>query len=380
MIDVQKTYQVASELLAKFHIHSYPFEEEEEESDDETESKADTWWEELGYEKSPCDIRATDHVFGLDKQIKELRHYISGGNISCLHGRTGTGKSSTIKSLSREMKDKGFNCAKVDSKKYSGLKNIDIKEKIIKSKVGIFSKIFGRNRKSVLFIDEFQAMPKYMTEQIEAAFNEEEVSSVVCVQLDNNLRNVSSSFQSRLGNRFIETSKLDAENCFKLLNERFDERLFSDNAYSIIMKEAEYIPRVILETCDKILQNLHEAKDIHSYLENHISPAEVNKLIGKQAIQIVSIDEQEEDVTNDEIQIPSRYKLPDLPKEIIFALFRSNKNLDQLQDAVNKPKTSIRSALHRLQKKESIVSKLKKPGEKVIYSLTNEFRREVSKD
>lgn len=103
--------------LPQGHDTEYPTLREEAEDPQTGRVSTATWWEALGFAENPCDIRATDYVFGLDGQIREVNNYVRGGNISCIHGKTGTGKTSTIRFLSQSLQRDGYTSIIVDGKR-----------------------------------------------------------------------------------------------------------------------------------------------------------------------------------------------------------------------------------------------------------------------
>ena len=337
-----------------------------------------TWWEALGFAENPCDIRATDYVFGLDDQVREANNHIRGGNISCIHGKTGTGKTSTIRFLCKSLQRDGYTAIIVDGKRYAGIQGIDIRHEFLQTKRA-FWRFFKKPQPKILFIDEFQSLDRYLTEQIEAAFNDKALYALVCAQLSDQLHNVSASFLNRVGNRMVQTQKIDEANCRKLVQRRFGSRkLFAEDALSVIVQESEYVPRAILEMIDRILHRLHDHGDLHS--EAQVSKDKITHLMGKGMVAAVNLTEEEDSSPPVEhLQIPQAYRLNQTQKEIIEALYRGPKNYQQLREAIGRSEGSIRGNITLL-KKYPIIRKQKERGQPATLMLSHEFRQELARD
>jgi len=336
-----------------------------------------TWWETLGFAENPCDIRATDYVFGLDDQIREVNNHIRGGNMSCIHGKTGTGKTSMIRFLKKALHDDGYDPIVIDGKRYAGIRGIDIRYEFLKTKKGFLS-FFKKPKDKVLFIDEFQSLDRTLTEQIEAAFNEKVLYALVCVQLSDQLDNVSASFMNRIGNRTVETQKMDEANCQKLVQRRFGHRkLFAEDALRIIIQESEYIPRAILEMIDRIVHQLHLEKALKT--ETQISTEKITSLMGKGRVKVVTLKEEESTPSTERLHFPGAYHLNQTQKEIVQALYRGPKNYLQLREAIGRSEGSIRGNIALL-KKYPIIRKQKERGQLASLMLTHEFKQELARD
>jgi hypothetical protein len=367
----------ANVSLPQAHETQYHVLEGEEKESQENRLSESTWWEALGFAENPCDIRATDYVFGLDNQIRITNNHIRGGNISCIHGKTGTGKTSTIRFLSKSLQKDGYASIVVDGKRYAGIQGIDVRQEFLETKRGFLS-FFKKPKPKILFIDEFQSLARTLTEQIEAAFNDKALYALVCAQLSDQLHNVSASFMNRIGNRLVQTQKIDEGNCRKLVQRRFGSRkLFTEDALRVIIQESEYIPRAILEMIDRILHQLYDQRNLNP--DTQISKEKITHLMGKGMVAAVTLTEEESSPAMEHLQIPLAYRLNQTQKEIVEALYRGPKNYQQLREAIGRSEGSIRGNITLL-KKYPIIRKQKERGQPAILMLSHEFRQELARD
>jgi hypothetical protein len=236
-----------------------------------------TWYEQLGFKENPLDVRPSPLLVGLERQEEQLVNHVLKGEICFLNGLTGSGKSSLLLRVQKNLKNHAF--VYLDAQELP--KSFNLEEEL-KNKRNFFDRITFRQYPSktpVLIIDEFQSTDKNLILEARAKWenpDEKRIKSIIIAQISKYLKNVTPAFKERLGSRIIELPTLDDEEMKDILKLRLQIRganycnKLHNEALNLLVACADGNPRKLLEYTD-MLFDFHYRK----FKENN--PLLVNK-------------------------------------------------------------------------------------------------------
>ncbi|HHE36341.1 MAG TPA: AAA family ATPase [Candidatus Woesearchaeota archaeon] len=236
------------------------------------------WYEQLGFKTNPLDVRPNPLLVGLERQEEQLVNHILKGEICFLNGLTGSGKSSLLLRVQKNLKNHKF--IYLDAQELP--KDFNLEEEL-KKKRSFFDRIRLRKYPSktpVLIIDEFQATDKNLILDARAKWenpNERKIKSIVIAQISKYLKNVTPSFKERLGKRTIVLPTLDDAEMKEILKLRLQSKnginyynKLHNEAINLLVACADGNPRKLLEYTDMIF-------DFHYRKFKHNNPILLNK-------------------------------------------------------------------------------------------------------
>lgn len=219
-----------------------------------------TWFEQLGFKENPLDVRPSPLLVGLERQEEQLVNHILKGEVCFLNGLTGSGKSSMLMRVQKNLKNHSF--VYLDAQELP--KNFDLEEEL-KKKRNFFDRITLKefpSKTPVLIIDEFQATDKNIILDARAKWenpNEKRIKSIVIAQISKYLKNVTPAFKERLGSRIIELPTLDDEEMKEILKVRLENKRganyynkLHNEALNLLVACADGNPRKLLEYADML--------------------------------------------------------------------------------------------------------------------------------
>jgi hypothetical protein len=236
-----------------------------------------TWFEQLGFKENPLDVRPSPLLVGLERQEEQLVNHILKGEICFLNGLTGSGKSSLLVRVQRNLKNHTF--IYLDAQELP--KNFNLEEEL-KKKRSFFDKLTLKefpSKTPVLIIDEFQATDKNLVLDARAKWENPEnkkIKSIVVAQISKYLKNVTPAFKERLGSRIIELPTLDDEEMKEIIKLRLHTRWTNyynklhNEALNLLVACADGNPRKLLEYTDMLF-------DFHYRKFRDNNPLLVNK-------------------------------------------------------------------------------------------------------
>lgn len=225
------------------------------------------WYTEFGFRENPLDVRPNPDLVGLEKQEKKLINHITKQEVCFLNGLTGSGKSSLLIKLQKQLK--GHKFIYLDAQELP--RDFNIEEELYKNR-SFFDRLALKNypgKKPVLIIDEFQATDPNLVLQARASWEnpvQRKIKAIVISQISKHLKNVSQSFKERLGSRTVTLEPLDEEEMIKILERRLKVPRKKDNltdkltddALSFIARCAGNNPRRMLEYVDDLFEFHHQ--------------------------------------------------------------------------------------------------------------------------
>ncbi len=226
-----------------------------------------TWYEELNFDENPLDARPNPNLVGLDDEAERLKNHILKEELCFLNGLTGSGKTSLLLKVQKELKHYKF--IYLDAQDMP--KNFNLEEEL-KSKRSFFDRLTFRQfpkKKAVLLIDEFQSTNPNLITDARGKWESQDrkIKAIVIAQISKYLKNVSDSFKDRLGHRIITLKPLDDEDMEEILKRRlYNEKTesnhiekFDEDAVNLLVKVADGNARRLLEYADMLFDFHHRS-------------------------------------------------------------------------------------------------------------------------
>ncbi len=346
-----------------------------------------TWYAQLGFVTNPLDARPNPLLIGLESEEEQLKNHIFKEEICFLNGLTGSGKTSLLTKIQKEMTDHTFVYLDADALP----KTFNLME-ALKDKRSFLDRLTFKQfpkKKPVLIIDEFQATDPTLI--LEARSNwenpgERKIKSIVIAQISDKLRNVTGSFKDRLGNRSITLKQLDDEDMKRILNIRlktkdtnYVERI-SDEALELLVRVADGNARRLLEYTDLVF-------DFHFRRFGDINPIARKKeyvvtyYATKEILEVNNIYvegyEHMGDTERSSVPFDKAFKL--IEQNALMSLNREGAmTSEELASHLHLPLTKCQDLIKELRKKEAIVT-AERSGKKLKWQLTPRVKRMMVK-
>jgi hypothetical protein len=341
-----------------------------------------TWYEKLKFRYNPLDVRPNTKLIGLEREEKKLSSHIKKGEICFLNGLTGSGKTSLLMKLQKEMK--GFKFVYLDAHDLPTDFNLRGE---IKKKRSFFDKLFLRNspkKKPVLIIDEFQATDPNLVLQARAKWENprnKKIKAIVISQISKHLKNVAPSFLERLGSRVIKLGTLDEDEMKQIIYRRLYKtkkinyaEKFSDDALTFLIRCSGGNPRRLLEYTDEIFDFHHRKFGIHNpiLVDNYtITYHGTKEILGLEKVHVDGfshLDESQEIIKDSMKKGIDTFQQLYNPTEqkILRYLKASPKTIDQVASRFKVAKGTASRYLNKLKKKNAVLfaGKIKKNNKK----------------
>jgi ribosomal protein S25 len=332
------------------------------------------WHKKLKFRGNPLDARPNPNLVGLDEEEEQLKNHIVKEEICFLNGLTGSGKTSLLHKMQKELK--GYSFIYLDAQDLPPDFNL---EQAISNKKSFFDMIslrrFPKN-KPVLIIDEFQATdPRLILEARGKWENrgDNKIKSIVIAQINRQLKNVSDSFKDRLGNRIITLKTLDEEEMKEILKRRLQNKKtginyltrLSEDALNLLIKCADGNARRLLEYTDMIFDFHHRRfKDINPIDRDNyfISYYAAKEILEQNKINVRAFEKQA-----DEISSFSSKQFSELQERLLrFLIDYDRVTVDTVAKTLKISVSTARRSISSLKKKKAILIAGKKNRKELL--------------
>lgn len=315
------------------------------------------WYKKYGWAGNPFEVKCSKEVIGLDKEKERLIEYVNSGDACVILGDSGVGKTSLIKWLEKNSFRHKMNYINAEEigEYYSLRKNVKK----------------GWIRKSVLLLDEAHLCDEEIRKEVKLLWDANIIKSAVIAQMPSSLNEYSESLRKRIGSRVIKLGRLDLEKAKAIIDFRTkNKNPFDENSLKLLVEEADYNPRKILENCELACMELNKEE----LNENNIK----RLLQKKQAIELEVLEKPKE------VELPSNLMPipPDqlkgfapMQKKIINILYEDNHTINQLSQILNSSEGSVGKQISMLA--ESGVVYVANPRRPKVYGLSENFKKDL---
>lgn len=210
------------------------------------------WYKSYKWKKNPFLIKPDFHVVGLEKEKHNLVSYVESGVVCFLTGDHGLGKTSLLRWLEKNIKK--HVPVYIDCETISGF--FDLGE-YLKTHKRLWRDLFRRFPKNVVvLLDEAQASEDELKSTLKAYWDSDYIKSLVIAQVPD-IFNFPKALRKRIGRRGIRLDKMPRKDVHEMIKLRVGKKNpFTDEAIDYIAKKSDYVPRTILESCERICINL----------------------------------------------------------------------------------------------------------------------------
>jgi hypothetical protein len=328
------------------------------------------WYKRYGWKKNPFAVKPNTDLLGMDMPKQKMLDYLSGGNISFLTGFPGTGKSSLLTWVKKNLR--GHRTIYLDTKGTNEFFNV---KDHIRKNTPLWRRLFGSTPKNVvLLIDEAHHGSDNFLSDIESLWDNNTIKSIVVTQIEPILDNYSISFKDRLGKRIVKLGRLNLQDAMQLIERRTKgKHPLSKEAMKTIIERSNYIPRKILENCEMVC--IETSKDSIGIKE--VEQAFKRRKYLELEQELVKLENKEPEMLTPLDRIDHSGEFSPMQAKIIKLLIDSNRNAKQLSLILNTSAGSVGKQLSKLMSMDvvAIVShRLPK-----TYGLSEKFKEELKK-
>ncbi|MBL7170074.1 MAG: ATP-binding protein [Candidatus Aenigmarchaeota archaeon] len=256
------------------------------------------WYEELDYEENPFKDNEDTELIGYEELIDEVLYRVASGNMVCVEGKSGAGKTAILKAAINKFKGTG-RLVYINGQQFDNGLNI---EKILKKKAGLMKRLFNKKPKNmILLLDEVQNLSQTNCERIKYYFDNNFIKSAVFTSSDLNKANFTTSLKERMSKTIrlreimedeavdIVQSRLGSD---EVMSEEIIKEIFNrtNKNMKIFLKNCEELCAFALENNGKTVLPEHlkeffdeKVEELSENSENEEPEKEVNKKIKKKA-------------------------------------------------------------------------------------------------
>ncbi|MFH1642528.1 MAG: hypothetical protein ABIC04_06555 [Nanoarchaeota archaeon] len=217
------------------------------------------WYRKIGYFNNPFSIKPAsfhDSLFGVDDKVDEIIKSIKAGQCCFIAGEYGSGKTSALKRIIHQFKNKG----KVIYYSFSlSSKSLDI-NKLLVGRSGFFRRLFGIMATDViLLLDEVSDMTVKDSRQIKEYYDEGHFKSIVFVgkDLDNSVPTI---VKNMVRSNIYTFKGLSDSDAVQLVRKRIGKlQMISDDTIIKVNKKSNN-PRDLLKNMEDVFRHAVESK------------------------------------------------------------------------------------------------------------------------
>ncbi|MCG2718842.1 MAG: ATP-binding protein, partial [Nanoarchaeota archaeon] len=174
------------------------------------------WYEELDYEENPFRDNEDTELIGYENVLDEVMYRLESGNMICVEGKTGAGKTAVLKAITNKFKGTG----RLIYLNAQGMGNGLNIEKVFNKKAGLFKRMFGKKPKDIiLLLDEVQNLSQKNCERLKYYFDNNYIKSVVFTSSDFKKSSFTPSLRERIS-KTIELRNISEDEAIDIIQSR----------------------------------------------------------------------------------------------------------------------------------------------------------------
>lgn len=209
------------------------------------------WYEELDYEENPFKDNEETELIGYEGVIEEVLYRLDSGNIVCVEGKSGAGKTSVLNAILNKFGGNGN--GKVVYLNGQQLNNGFNIEKLLNKKAGILKRLFHKKPKNmILLLDEVQDISRKNCERIKYYFDNNFVKSVVFTSSNFKKAYFTDSLKERIS-KTVKLRDLAEDEAVDIIHSRLgNDELIPEEVIREVFNRSERNMKSFLKNCEKL--------------------------------------------------------------------------------------------------------------------------------
>ncbi len=209
------------------------------------------WYEELDYDENPFMDNEDTELIGYDNVIDEVLYRLESGNMVCVEGSEGAGKTAVLKAILNKFKGTG-KLVYLNGTNFSNGLNI---EKVFNKKAGIMKRLFGKKPHNlILLLDEVQNLSKKNCERLKYYYDNNFVKSVVFTSSNFNQANFTPSLKERIS-KTIYLREISEDEAIDIVQSRLgSDEIMPEEVIKEVFKRSDRNMKKFLENCNKLCE------------------------------------------------------------------------------------------------------------------------------
>ncbi|QQG40302.1 MAG: AAA family ATPase [Candidatus Aenigmatarchaeota archaeon] len=208
---------------------------------------SEAWFSQFGWNENPFKIQPDpEHVVGFVDLRARIMAYVESHDPFLIVGPTGAGKTTLLLWTATQTNARYVYHNFLDERSDASLRR-----KVRGGLLGFFDR-----RPIIALLDEVQEMAPETARYLRGIFDQHGIQSVVMAAMTDKLPNLEEPLLSRIGERKIYVRNVDERESMQIIRQRVfakgKDNPFDEDALRIAFAYAEYSPRKILETCEKL--------------------------------------------------------------------------------------------------------------------------------
>lgn len=211
----------------------------------------ETWFNQFGWEENPFKIQPDpEHIIGFVDVRAKILAYIDSHDPFLILGPTGAGKTTLLLWVKAQ--------GETSKKEVRYVYHNFLEEKsdvVMRKKIRGLRYVFDR-RPVVALLDEVQEMQPETARYLRGLFDSHRILSLVMASVTEKLPNLEDPLLARIGERRIYLRNLDEREALQIVRQRVfakgQSNPFDEDALRVVFSYADYSPRRILETCERL--------------------------------------------------------------------------------------------------------------------------------
>jgi len=207
------------------------------------------WYEELDYEENPFKDNEDTELIGYENVIDEVLYRLESGNIVCVEGKSGAGKTAVLKAAINKFKGTG-RLIYLDTQNMSNGLNI---EKLFKKKSGLIKRLFNKKPKNmIVLMDEVQNLSQKNCERLKYYFDNHFIKSVVFTSSDFNKANFTPSLKERVS-KMIKLREITEDEAVDIVQSRLgSDEIIPEEVVKEVFSRSNRNMKSFLSNCEKL--------------------------------------------------------------------------------------------------------------------------------
>ena len=205
------------------------------------------WYEELDYEENPFKDNEDTELIGYEDLVNDVLYRIASGNIVCVEGKSGAGKTAILKAAVNKFKGND-KVVYLDGQQLENGLNI---EHVLKKRSGFMKSLFNKKPKNmILLLDEVQKISEKNCERIKYYFDNNFIKSAVFTSSDFKKSSFTDSLRERIS-KTLQLRELTEDEATDIVQSRLgNDEIIPEEVIKEVFNKSDRNMKRFLNTCD----------------------------------------------------------------------------------------------------------------------------------